>query len=217
MRRTAAASLALALLLPGCADWIVDPFEYGVIDVSVIRRGGEPVPGAELLIFMSGRRMAWGSTDDAGRHRFEFVTPGNWGVRAIEPQGFVWPEILTGDPIQPVKGIRMEEGVQRSVEFTLLKVGPGSVEVVVSDPDGAPIPGADVELFGISRELQETATTGPEGRALFEPVPIGHYGVRLHAPTGFETSDGAQVVEHDGILVDADYRASVTFELRPIS
>lgn len=218
MRRFAFVPLMAALLLSGCSDWIVDTFDYGVIEVDAARRSGEPIADVKLLIFTSGRRMAWGNTDETGRHRFEFVIPGNWGVRAIAPQGFVWPGILTGEPVRNVvTGVSMEEGGREQVSFTLLKVGPGSVEVVVSEPDGTPVPGADVELFGISRELQATAITGPEGRALFEPVGIGHYGVRLLAPTGYETPDGAQVEERDGLLVDADFRATVSFELRRTS
>jgi hypothetical protein len=61
--------------------------------------------------------------------------------------------------------------------------GVGTVEVTVFGPDGKPASGIEVELRGDGRK----ATTGPDGRALFDEVPAGARFVNFTMP--FERSD----------------------------
>ncbi|HEX6124616.1 MAG TPA: TonB-dependent receptor [Pyrinomonadaceae bacterium] len=61
----------------------------------------------------------------------------------------------------------------------------GSVEGVVTDPNGAVVPNAAVTLSGPNLIRPQTTTAGPDGVYRFASVPPGRYTVEVAATAGF--------------------------------
>jgi len=72
----------------------------------------------------------------------------------------------------------------------------GGVRVLVHDPQHRALVGAEVTLSGASSGVNFSATSGPQGIAQFEAVPIGTYTVSIEAP-GFARSTFAVTVASD--------------------
>ena len=210
----AAAAVGALLATLGCADIVTDILEYGSVEVETARRNGDPVPGVELLLYTGPHARGMGTTDASGRHRFEFVPPNVYGVRATPPEGYARPEELLGGPTSAyVDTLSLEEGGSRSVRFTYLKKGPGKITATVRDAGGAAVPDALVSLFSPLATVQESPA-GSSGTVVFEDVPYGVWGVRV-APPALYLGEGETVFEQDGILVEEGSAETAAFALEP--
>ena len=131
--------LAVVFLSFGCERLITRPSLYGSVTAVVTRRDSMPIPGAGLLLYTGQRPMGYGSTDAAGRYRFEEVPEGSYGVRATPPAGYVRLETLlaTDRPSEFVDGLKVVGEQPVSVRLQFLQVGPGTVTAQVRDVTGA--------------------------------------------------------------------------------
>jgi hypothetical protein len=210
----AALGLAAALLsgLTGCERLLTTPSLYGSVAVTVTRRNGAPVPGARLLIYTGQRPMGYGTTDSLGRYLFEDVPEGLYGVRAYPPTGYERVErfLPTSKPSDVVDGLQLTAGAQRTASFTFLQVGPGTIEAVVREAGGSPIPGLTTILYSPTGELRR-GTTDPGGRLLFPNVPFGLYGVTVERPALYRDSGEVALPYMDGLVVEAGGNAQATF------
>ena len=215
--RLAALAVA-AIVVAGCTDWLTDPVEYGAIEVEVTRFSGEPVPGAELLLYRWPNTVDVGETDRAGFHRFEFVRPEeSYGVWAEPPDGYIRPEIIKGGPSTAfVDRIGIEEGDVRGVAFHYLKVGPGTIDVSLAQPNGSPVEGVRLELYNPQGVL-EGGVSDPHGRLTFDPVPFGNVAVRAFPPAIYLDEGEATVVFRHGIIIEEGTREWVSFTLERCS
>ena len=213
MRASLMIGLTLASMGSGaCAGQISDAVAYANVTVEAARRSGEPVAGVHLDLYIGGRIMAIGETDEAGRHVFEFVPPNEYGVSTRTPPGYVRPEEVLGGPTTAyIDGLVIQEGDRRSVTFTYLKVGPGRIEVTVAEPDGTPVGETLVTLFSPLAVVEEEVA-GPTGRIAFDPVPFGNWGVRVAPPEVYLDDGEPDPFEH-GILVEDGSVAEVAFTL----
>ncbi len=206
-------ALLLALPLVGCADWITDIPAYGSITVEAQRLDGDPVPDAPVLVYIGARPMAYGLTGADGLTAFRFLPKNAYGVYADPPEGYVRPETLLGGRTTAyIDGLALDEGEHRTVSFTYLKVGDGSVTVAVTEPDGTPIEGVRTELFD-PHSVVSIDTTDASGLARFQDVPFGVWGVRARSPQGY--FDTLAVEEYqDRILVEdgTDEQVGLHFE-----
>lgn len=207
-RPTLAAVVLGAGLLSSCSSLLSDGYDYGRIEVEVVRRSGEPVPGVDLVLYNWERHMAYGTTGAAGRYVFEFVPEGEFGVRAVPDGGYL--PLDYDIPSVFLDGVEVQKGGRAAVSFTLLKVGPGAVEVVVRHLTGEPIEGIPVEIYSY-RGTFAKAKTDAAGRFVFQEVPFGSYGVRAIPPKGFVPSVGESYL--DGLIVDEGSRDTVSFAL----
>jgi outer membrane receptor for ferrienterochelin and colicin len=64
----------------------------------------------------------------------------------------------------------------------------GVIQVVVSDPNGAIVPGATVEIKNLATNFTRTETTDENGRFVFLALPPGFYSVTV-SKTGFATAE----------------------------
>jgi hypothetical protein len=83
----------------------------------------------------------------------------------------------------------------------------GSIEGVVTDTDGEPLPGATVMVNNPDRGLERGTATGPEGRYRILSLPTGSYEVSASF-VGFQT------VLKENIQLRIDQTLRVDFELR---
>lgn len=198
----------MVLALAGCADWVTDVPPYGSIDVLAHRRSGEPVAGASLLLYNGSRVMARGTTGTDGGYRFEYLPTGAYGVYAEPPAGYERPEaILGGPPITVVdSGLVLGEGGHGAAAFTYLKVGPGAVDVLLN-ADDAPLGGVEASLYNPTGVHSIAATDGA-GRAHFEGVPFGAWGVSFALPRAYLDLDETALFI-DGIVVEEGVRSAV--------
>ena len=212
MTHRSAALLVMVLALGGCAEIVTDILEYGSVLVEARRRSGEPVPGVRLTLYTGARVMGYGTTGADGDFEFENLPPDGFGVYAEPPEGYARPETLLGGPSTiSVAGLALEEGAQRTVTFTYLKIGPGAISVRLTGADGAPVPGIAMTLYrptGPEREVVSDA----QGSALFDAVPFGSWGIALYPPRGF-LDWGEQPPFRDGIPIEEGSSESVAFTL----
>ena len=82
----------------------------------------------------------------------------------------------------------------------------GGIEGTVSDANGAPLPGASVDLRSPSLQGPRTAVTNANGRYRFPSIPPGSYTVSC-------TLAGFKKIERSGIIVNLDTTASVPIRM----
>lgn len=90
--------------------------------------------------------------------------------------------------------------------FTLAQTSRGVVSGIVTDPNGAALPGAEVILTNIETTVTRTTTTNDEGFYRFDAVNLGTYSVRITAP-----NFGA--VTKSGIIVNANQTSTIDVQL----
>lgn len=205
MPRPTAAAAALALvLLGGCSDLLREPYEYGEVVVSVTRRDGEPIAGTELILYTGRRPMEYGETGPDGRVVFDFVPIGQYGVEIRPPDGFELPAGARTN----VDAIQVDEGARETLDFTLLKVGPGDIHVRVLDDAGDPLSDLQLWLYTSEGPVAE-GRTDASGEHAFLDVPFGDYGVRVDPRLGL-----LPVRAHaDGIVIEEGVDERITLEL----
>src|SRR6185436_4601094 len=91
---------------------------------------------------------------------------------------------------------------------TLAQIGgTGSIQGVITDPNGAVIHGATVIATNRATGIQTTRETTSAGFYLLTPLPPGEYGVSVSA-TGFQT------LEQEKVIVDALTTVSLNLSLQ---
>nr|MBP7149744.1 carboxypeptidase regulatory-like domain-containing protein [Acidobacteriota bacterium] len=153
-----------------------------VVEGRVVGPDGAPVSGAQVGP-VAGRQGGPGprlrgavQTDGDGRYRLEELLPGPASIEA-EKQGFG----------RAVRDIELRTGAN---ELDLQFEGGPPVSGVVLDPDGAPVPNADVRLNVAGQPWGgPTASTAADGTFRFERVAPGEYELDA-AARGFAPSRG---------------------------
>ena len=202
--------VGLAILLSACATMVTDILEFGSIDVQTMTRAGVPVPGSEIVLYNDIQIMGVGFTDTDGKHLFEFVPPQFYGVHNEPPDGYMRPEDMLGGPSTAyMHQIVIEEGDDKDVSFTFIKIGPGRIDVSVKDPEGKPVEETKVFLYGPYGDLAEKVV-GSTGSVSFDPVSFGNKGIRIVPPKLYLETDGGFFYK-DALLIDEGWIEEVSF------
>jgi hypothetical protein len=197
-----AAAVALLAGTAACEQWLTQPIRYNTVEVTATRRNGEPLPAVGLELYTGQRPMGYGATDVAGRHVFERVPDGQYGVRALLPPGYAAvEELIAGPPSTVVSGLDLADNAVTPVRFTFLRRGPGAVDARVVDETGAGVPGVFVTLYAPS-QVRDSVVTDSEGRVRFDPVPFGVHGLSLPVPALYRFGDEPFFRVRDGLLVE---------------
>ena len=110
--------IALAVfVLAGCSDPFGSAYDYGRIEVVAMDQFGDPVFGVTLTLYGRGRHYAYAATDVAGRHVFEFVPFGGFGIEAGPPPGYAFDSGLTHHAY-----VDLEEGEEARVDLSLTRL-----------------------------------------------------------------------------------------------
>ena len=83
----------------------------------------------------------------------------------------------------------------------------GTVTGLVSDPTGAVVPGAQVQLVDEQKGFAYNATSNADGSYLFRSVPPGSYTINVQA-AGFETET------QSGIILEVNHNVTVNFSMK---
>jgi hypothetical protein len=114
----------LLVAASSCDYMITRPSLYSSVPVTVTLANGDPVAGVHLELYTGFRPMDFGATGSDGRHTFEHVPLGNYGVFATSfPDGY-----LPADKPY-VDGLDVEPGVSPPVHLVLVKAGAGTTTV----------------------------------------------------------------------------------------
>ncbi|MBU6367351.1 MAG: hypothetical protein KJT01_14145 [Gemmatimonadetes bacterium] len=209
--------LAIAALVLGAAgcDALVSPPLFGTVSALVTRRDSvTPIAGTRVLLYTGDRPMGYATSDSSGRVLFQDVPEGVYGLRISAPPGYLPLERLYIGPASTefVHNVRVRPRDSLGVQFTLLKEGRGRVAVQVQDADGRGLADIPLNLYGPQGPLA-AARTDAAGRATFEALPLGNYGVFASRPVAFRDSGEAPQVPRDGLIVDegSTQRAAFTF------
>ena len=205
---------SLAVLATGCDKLLTKPLMYTSVQVHADRRDGSPVAGVQLLLYTGQRVMAYDSTNSVGLALFQFVPAGPaYGVLAVAPVGYEFPEVLLGGPPTNLSGgFALSADSTPHFTFTLLRIGPGTVVASVVDQAGMPIAGIDVTLYSPSSTLQHAMTT-TTGSVTFSAVPFGAYGVIAPIPPLYRDTGEPGTIWQDGLLVEQGVTATATLRL----
>ncbi len=202
--------VGLVILLSACATMVTDILEFGSIDVQTVTRAGVPVPGSEIVLYNDIQIMGVGFTDTDGKHLFEFVPPQFYGVHNEPPDGYMRPEDMLGGPSTAyMHQIVIEEGDDKDVSFTFIKIGPGRIDVSVKDLEGKPVEETKVFLYGPFGDLAEKVV-GSTGSVSFDPVSFGNKGIRIVPPKLYLETDGGFFYK-DALLIDEGWIEEVSF------
>ncbi len=186
--------LLLTLLLSGCTEVFPPSHPFSALEVEVNSRNGEGAQGVTLLLYDWKGEIDHGMTDARGRHVFEFVPEGEFGVQMIWiPEGYALPPGARDH----VHALRLEDRNRLLVDFTLLKEGPGSISVTARTEEGEPVAGAVVEVRDTAGVVAD-GVTDASGALRFEEVPFGSYSVHAGETPGW-TAVTASV---EGLVVD---------------
>ncbi len=146
-------------------------------------RGGDsggPVSGARVLSVTELRKRRLdvapqqigdgpgrARTDGAGRALLTGLGP---GAHTLEVHG-------DGFAAEQVEDVRPE--TTPAISIALEKAHSGSIEVVVYDPAGEVVPEVEVELSVAGQAVGRKATTGLDGRVVFDGLPEGDHSLSL--------------------------------------
>jgi len=90
--------------------------KYGMVDVLVTDRFGNPLPGASVILWQGGTVISTTNSNDDGHAKFEYIPPGEYGISVSFP-GF--DSCLAADnPVTIVSG----ELVSTTIAFTTAEV-----------------------------------------------------------------------------------------------
>ncbi|WP_157575036.1 carboxypeptidase regulatory-like domain-containing protein [Jiangella muralis] len=159
-----------------------------------------PQAGVELtLTGPSGEVIATTSTADDGTYSFAGVAPGDYEVTMTVPDGLVavGPSTLPADVVA-------EDAT--GVDFDLMPDDTEVYEVpgTVTDPDGEPIPDADVVLEDPDGEVVAETTTDEDGDFVLPDVPAGEYELIVTPPGGSPTEVPVTVPVDEPLQVTAE-------------
>ncbi|MCP3962921.1 MAG: carboxypeptidase regulatory-like domain-containing protein [bacterium] len=172
----------------------------------VVDEGGDPVPGANVMVnqdhramtratMAQRRRPTWGRAEKDGRYEIADVEPGTMMV-TVQAEGF---------QEQMRSGIEVAAGAELELDF-VLEAG-GIVEGTVTTADGKPVVQANVniseqqEVYSASSMISAGGRTDVEGRYRVAGAPLGRATITVSHDSGqrlrknVELQPGTNVVD----------------------
>jgi protocatechuate 3,4-dioxygenase beta subunit len=146
----------------------------GAISGTVVAKDGRTgVPGADVLLRDQGGSFSMGDdsarADASGNFSFEHLKAGRYGVSARSNAGATaWKDVVLADR-QRQDGVLLEMATGATIQGTVSGLPPGRV--------------GGVRVFASTKDYQDGATTGDDGRFTFRDVPSGV--LRLQASTPY--------------------------------
>jgi serine-aspartate repeat-containing protein C/D/E len=199
----------------------VDPDEDCVFD-----SGEAPLAGVTIQLLDSGGNVIRTTTTNAqGEYLFGGLAPGVYGVRELQPAGYLQGGQKAGshggnasvtDQITQLT-VTPEANL---VEYDFCELLPVSIAGLVwADRDGdclydqgeSPIAGVTIKLLDAQGNVVATKLTDPEGKYQFNDLAPGTYSVKEIQPSGY--FDGDEMIgSHGGVNTGNDLLASIVLK-----
>ena len=192
---------------PGSISGVV----YVDADGDCVRDDDErPLSGVTIeLRDGSGTKIGETQTNADGRYSFDGLSPGDYEIVEIQPEGFFQGGQTLGDGGGRVVGddhlaLTLTAGSDVT-EYNFCEIDPGSISGTVyldsdgdceRDEDEDPIEGVTIELRDASGNKVRTTTTDVNGKYTFENLEPGEYQIFEQQPEGF--FQGGQTVGTGG-------------------
>ncbi len=159
------------------------PRGEGVLTVYVTDRTGSPAAGIIVTLAheASTRVLTEGLSDGHGKIEFEDLPWGKYLLRAVQGKSAARAAVTLSAEWPTAQG------------ELVLKPG-GEIRGTVTSADGAPVPGAAVQLMNAERNNEAPAMTETDeaGAFLLDAIPLGQYWVRVVA-LGFAPAQTEEV------------------------
>ncbi len=154
------------------------------------------------------------STDPGkvGFYEFLNLTPGKYGVREVQPNGWLDGKDTAGDHggtaadesagrVDRITGATLDYG-DHGLNYNFGELLPGSIsgQVVVCDNDTV-IPGVQIDLWDGAGKVVATTVTNDNGDYSFTGLVPGQYSVHEHQPAGYY-DHAAYIGSGDGFVDD---------------
>ncbi|MCK5291330.1 MAG: carboxypeptidase regulatory-like domain-containing protein [Thermoplasmata archaeon] len=155
----------------------------GTISGSVKDENGDPIENADVELIDNNTQLVDSTTTDSlGFYEFTDVDPGSYTVKASKT-GYRDDE----------KSVTLAGGEDKTQDLELKF---GSIEGVVVDENGDPVPDATVQVLDENGDVVGTDTTNSQGRFEIDDLLLGTYTVRISAD-GFKTLtvDGVEITD----------------------
>jgi protocatechuate 3,4-dioxygenase beta subunit len=146
----------------------------GSISGTVVAKDGRTgIPGADVLLRDQGSSFSMGDdsarADSSGNFSFEHLRPGRYGVSArTNAAATAWKDVVLGES-QRLEGVLLEMAAGATIRGTVSGLPGGKA--------------GGVRVFASTKDYQDSAATGDDGRFTFRDVPSGI--LRLQASTPF--------------------------------
>ena len=180
-----AAKSLLLMALAGMA-LVAQPAGRGVISGAVMdASSGDPVRKAVVTLTWQGTPRSWATTrtDESGRFQFEGLPPGKYDLRATKAGDGT--AIYGAESVRELGDfISLGDG-ETLAGLKLRVVHSASISGRVFDPEGDPVPGANVTLLRPGRNMgvrilvnYQTISTNDRGEYRFTGIDPGEYYAR---------------------------------------
>jgi Ca-activated chloride channel family protein len=198
----------------------------GAIEGSIVDDALNPVMGVTVTLTRSGNLIASHQTDASGWFRFDGLSPDTYQIAAtlaghasISKRATLRSATssmrmgleMARDQVGPVGAASVATGAQAQTSGTFTRTsqrptdavaGSGSISGVVSDANGAVLPGVTVTVSGPSQQQPLVGVTQASGAYLFPVVAIGTVTVTFEL-TGFKKT------VRPGIVITQSFNAII--------
>jgi len=203
----------------------VESANAGSISGSVTDSDGNPIEGVVVnLLDADGFVVDTTTTDADGNYNFDNVTPGDYFVQEIQPDGYDnvsdagspdgndTPNTDTTDDLIPVTvGPGEADGNNDFVEDAQA----GSISGNVSDDAGTPLEGVVINLVDADGVTIATTTTDAAGNYSFDNVAPGEYTVEEVQPDNYTTVSDSQSDDNDTVVNNNTMDDSIPVTVAP--
>jgi protocatechuate 3,4-dioxygenase beta subunit len=199
----------------------VDPDEDCLFD-----SGEEPLAGVTIQLLDAGGNVLRTTTTNAqGEYHFTGLAPGVYGVRELQPAGYLQGGQMAGShggnaSVTDLFTQLVVAPEDNLVEYNFCELLPVSIGGLVwADRDGdclfdtgeSPIAGVTIQLLDANGNLVATRQTDSQGRYQFDGLTPGTYSVKELQPAGY--FDGDEMLgSHGGVDTGNDLLASVVLK-----
>ncbi len=160
---------------------------FGKIVINKADDNNNSLAGAVFTLYNDkGKVIQTGTTDANGKIEFNHVAQGSYVIKETKaPEGYVLSEKETNVTISGTATKTFNFTNKKEVIAPIL----GKVEIIKTDDEGKLLQGAKFNLYDANNVIVQSLITGPNGKALFENLPLGNYTIEeIVAPTGYELS-----------------------------
>ncbi len=179
-------AVASAVVVAGQDNQPQPPKKGSIVGVVVDAKSGEPLRKATVILRRDQPSGIGATTDAAGKFAFEELEPGSWTI-TVEKDGF----IAAKDSQRRVLTVSAGESTK---DVTLKLVRTGAITGRVTDADGDPIAGANIQVLPARARKGNArpgayATTNDRGEYRAYSIAPGDYKISVTAQVRGDRTD----------------------------